>query len=146
MFGWFLGGRIHLEQQPQSRRDALLQTMLLKQLPALVSSCGVTLSTMIREPQPAMATTVIPSGIDVGESIRRAASSTIPGLGPPDVYYPIGWRGIWNVRREMNDPSTIGIDPSKDSIVMVVEYKVRFVTSSIPTPQMETLINLKVLP
>lgn len=39
------------------------------------------------------------------ESIR-VASSSIPGLGPPDVYYPEEFRGRWSVERELYDVAT----------------------------------------
>jgi hypothetical protein len=41
-----------------------------------------------------------PAFADVGHAIRKSASN-LPGYGPSDVYYPIQWQGLWNMKREI---------------------------------------------
>ena len=40
---------------------------------------------------------------DPAEALRLLAARTIPGLGPPDVYYPPYFAGRWRVTRVISD-------------------------------------------
>jgi hypothetical protein len=53
---------------------------------------------------------------DIGHAIRKSAS-ILPGYGPSDVYYPIQFQGLWNMKRDGDKPN------------LIFNYKVRFLPS-----------------
>lgn len=57
---------------------------------------------------------------DIGHAIRKSAS-ILPGYGPSDVYYPIQFQGIWDMKRE--------IIRDGDKPNLIFNYKVRFLPS-----------------
>ena len=66
----------------------------------------------------------------VGESVRNAASA-LPGLGPPDVLYPMSFRGRWTLTRDVaNVTYPQGLEAARDLDEAVsVSTLVRFVPS-----------------
>jgi hypothetical protein len=68
-----------------------------------------------------------------GEAVRRAASRALPGMGPPDIYYPASFRGMWTAQREIlpaaprppndNSASSSG---AAGTTSRTVEYRVRY--------------------
>jgi len=57
------------------------------------------------------------SPVDAGEAVRRSAAN-LPGYGPTDVFYPVDWKGLWTMRRELISDNTL-----------VLNYTVRFLPS-----------------
>ncbi|GKY96758.1 hypothetical protein MPSEU_000635200 [Mayamaea pseudoterrestris] len=70
---------------------------------------------LLNDPLPTSAA----STTDPGEVIRQSASS-LPGYGPPDVYYPQAFHGSWKMRREV----VVG-----DKTALDLTYSVRFLPS-----------------
>jgi hypothetical protein len=111
---------------PQRRR-----TTAAALIAASVGGCGF--------PAAGAARALSPEGVAgsnddaVGESVRRAASRVLPGMGPPDVYYPASFQGIWSNQWEIlpaaprptndNSASSSG---AAGITSRTVEYRVRY--------------------
>jgi hypothetical protein len=59
----------------------------------------------------------------VGHAIRKSAS-ILPGYGPSDVYYPLAFQGLWNMKREIIRNGNGDSRPN-----LMFHYKVRFLPS-----------------
>jgi hypothetical protein len=87
--------------------DGIRRKILIWTVPSLLAATGIATAT------PAVAN-------DIGHVIRKSAS-ILPGYGPSDVYYPIQFQGLWNMKRE--------IIRDGDKPNLIFNYKVRFLTS-----------------
>lgn len=74
----------------------------------------------------------------LGESVRRTASRVLPNMGPPDIYYPATFQGVWTVRREIltataAPPATTSASSSSGADATTsrtVEYRVRYLPAT----------------
>jgi hypothetical protein len=87
--------------------DDIRRKVLIWAIPSLLATTGLARAT------PADAN-------DIGHAIRKSAS-ILPGYGPSDVYYPVQFQGLWNMKRE--------IIRDGDKPNLIFNYKVRFLTS-----------------
>jgi hypothetical protein len=76
----------------------------------------------------------------LGESVRRTAARILPNMGPPDVYYPATFQGVWTVRREILTATATAAPPATTSASSSsgadattsrpVEYRVRYLPAT----------------
>jgi hypothetical protein len=90
--------------------DGIRRKILIWTVPSILATTGITTAT------PAAAA----AANDIGHAIRKSAS-ILPGYGPSDVYYPIQFQGLWNMKRE--------IIRDGDKPNLIFNYKVRFLSS-----------------